>query len=303
MLSSSLASGRSPSSLAPQLPTNRIPKLQARFEGFDASLFGFQPFLVVLLAEVVHHLDGHGAVLVAVQFNVAVEVIDKGAQLLGVVLVELFDEGRKHIWDEVFTAKGEGSSDFVQLAALNDGVGGFEKVQAVFVHFGDVEAENFFGFIAALKRLNEPNNRPRLRAHLTHGVEVEFVVAGGLAIEVNVALFGDHDFIDELSARAVLRRYPGRIHRRQLALKRLEQAHKVPNGVDVVLHENAHLLERLHLRVERVVENGVALRLDAAVQAENSEIGLFRRGFHRRKIILGKSARYCRLHRTSIFEP
>ena len=213
----------------------------------------------------VHHLDGHGAVLVAVQFNVAVEVIDEGAQLLGVVLVELFDEGRKHVRNEVFAAKGEGGRNFVQLAALNDGVGGFEEFEAVFVDFGDVEAEDFLGFVAALKRLNEPNDRPSFSPHLTHGVQVEFVVAGGLAVEVDVTFFRDDDFVDELSACAVLRRHPRRIHGRQLALKGLEQAHEVPNGVDVVLHKDAHLLERLHLGVERVVEDGVALRFDAAV--------------------------------------
>ena len=90
-------------------------------------------------------MDRHGAVLVAVEFNVAVEVVDKGAQLLGVVLVELFDEGRKHVGNEVFAAKGEGGCDFVQFAALDDGVGGFEEFEAVFVDFGDVEAEDFLG--------------------------------------------------------------------------------------------------------------------------------------------------------------
>ncbi len=109
-------------------------------------------------------------------------------------------------------------------------------------------------------------------------------MAGGLTIEVHVALFGDHNFVDELSARPVLGRNPCCIDRGQLTLKSLEQAHEVPNGVDVVFHEDAYLLKRLHLWIECVMEDGVALCLNTAVQAENSEIGLLRRSFHGAKL-------------------
>jgi hypothetical protein len=58
---------------------------------------------------------------------------------------------------------------------------------------------------------------------------------------------------------------------REVALQGLEQAHEVPNGEDVVLHEHPHFAHALHHRVELVVEDGLSQGLNAALQGENSK--------------------------------
>ena len=69
---------------------------------------------------------------------------------------------------------------------------------------------------------------------LSHAFEVELEVTDEATAKL-IALFDEHDVVDQPAAAGRTGRYPREFDARQLALQGLQQGHEVPHREDVVL--------------------------------------------------------------------
>jgi hypothetical protein len=97
-------------------------------------------------------------------------------------------------------------------------------------------------------------------AGFEHGGEIEFEMAGVAAAGGDVALLGEDQLVDEAAVCGVAARGPGHRDAGHLALQRLEQRHEVPDGDDVVFHEDAHGFAVVEELGEAVAGDGGAER-------------------------------------------
>ena len=108
-----------------------------------------------------------------------------------------------------------------------------------------------------------PDNVEKLRdrsgicTHLAHGHEIKVKVArmGGIltmGLWQPVAFLADHDVVDQAYQIPMGTWHPGPGGRCKLRLQKLEQGHEIPHREDMMLHEDAELLLRLHDSEERV---------------------------------------------------
>ena len=91
-----------------------------------------------------------------------------------------------------------------------------------------------------------------------------------------IAFFFEYDLVDQAAYARIVPRKPWHGHARQPLLQRLEKAHEVPNGKDVVFHEGADVLDLVDATIEFVVAKSVSRvvqGLDEAIQLHRSGAG------------------------------
>jgi len=96
-----------------------------------------------------------------------------------------------------------------------------------------------FGADAFLLQGDEALDRPGVRAHFAHGVQVQFEMAAIARSRPIIRLFAQDDFVDQASRMWVGRRQPGQMHAGQFPLQALGQGHEVPHGEYVAFHKPA----------------------------------------------------------------
>ena len=165
-----------------------VPEGEAGLDGGFGGGGGLLPESLVVSTEVFDHPEGEGAVVFAVDFDVAFQVPDELGEVAGAG-VEVADEGAEDPGDGVFAAEGEGGGDGWEAAgvdgvegALDEGAGGGWGVDKLERGGGEGVA-----------------NGSGVGSELFHGLEVELEVAGGATLE-DVGLFAEDDFIDEAAA-------------------------------------------------------------------------------------------------------
>ena len=92
-------------------------------------------------------------------------------------------------------------------------------------------------------------NRKGIGADLLHGFKIHFKMAQYFAILVNVAFLAKYNLIDKPARywRSFWR--PWNLNTSKIALQCFEQAHEIPNGKDVLLHEALKILYTFNLRI------------------------------------------------------
>jgi hypothetical protein len=187
-----------------------------RERGVDR-LLALTPLPGIVSAQVGEHLHGHGSVLFAVHLNMAFQVIHKGRQPVSSSVV-YFHNLVEHVGNQVLPAEGEGRGLAVHRRRLYE----FPCHAAEFGRgVGDLclLQRGAHGHVPSQER-DEGLDRGPVRARLHHAVKVKFEMADELAAEF-VALFDEHDVVNQPAAARVRCGHPGDLDARQAALQGL----------------------------------------------------------------------------------
>jgi hypothetical protein len=103
---------------------------------------------------------------------------------------------------------------------------------------------------------------------------VKLEMAGEATMPVFVALLGQHDFVDEPATQRLPRRNPRHHCAAQSPLQLLEEGHEVPDGEDVVLHEQPQGRLTVDVPVDRMFQQGFLERDQALSQDVQRSNGL-----------------------------
>ena len=114
--------------------------------------------------------------------------------------------------------------------------------------------------------------RGRVGPEASHGPHVQVEVAGEPALAVLVALLGQDDLVDEAGGWRGPRRQPGDVVAAEALLQRLEQGHEVPDGEDVMLHEQPEGRRAVELPVDRVALTAPPAAAPASVRSRSIRI-------------------------------
>lgn len=224
-----------------------VPEGQARLKGERGGFGGFGPVLR-RGAEVAHHLESFGPVLIAVEFDMALQVEAEGRDAAGELGVEVADEPGEHLGDEVFAAEGEGGCDAVWLIGGDDREGGADEGGGLVGDGSECLLERHCGGEGG----EEGVDWLCVCSAALHGMEVELEVGERLAV-VRVGLLAEDDLVDEAAGGWVGGREPRDVDAGEGALEALEERHEVPDCVDVRLHEEVKGFKGVDGAVERVV--------------------------------------------------
>lgn len=216
-----------------------VPEPEPRFQSLHGGHLGLDFLLRVSGTEAVHQLPTQFPVLVAIQLDVTVQVVPEGRQGTRESGIQAGDELPEQVGNEILASVGEGGGD------LMDASGGDHRngVPDKFLGTG--------GATGAVHRLVDPEPLAQVfeqpvhglgvRSGLTHGAPVQLEVAGRVSRRVEVALLPEHHLIDHPSEPRIPHRTPRKVDAGQPALQGLEQGHEVPDGIDVVFHENTQV--------------------------------------------------------------
>lgn len=200
-----------------------VPEADSRLESLLGSHGGLFPAAVVVAAtELSHHHQGHRPVVLAVDFDVSLEVDDERVQGALHALVHVAEEAGEHEGDEVFTAEGKGRGHDVQFSGSDELEGGADEAggrgRGIFESLGQ-------GGVGDVAFLGDGGQ------HLLdslgggagghHGLKVELEV-GDVLLSDEVALLPKDDLVDESSGDAGTLGTPWHTDTGQFALEVLE---------------------------------------------------------------------------------
>ena len=227
---------------------NAVPELEAGFDGLGSGVAGLGPELVVSAAEVLDHAERERAVILAVDFDVALEIPDEFGEIV-FALVELADQGAEDGGDGVLAAEGEGGGESGQGGGADEGEGGFDEAAGLVGSAGrGAEGVHGGGWGDGGEERGDGGD---VGAELLHGLDVELEVGDGAA-GVEVGLFAEDDLVDEAAGLGEDGGRPGNGGTGEPRLQGLEEGHEVPDGEDVRLHEEAEVRGCADGGVERV---------------------------------------------------
>lgn len=253
--------------------------------GGEGSLF---PAGVVVGAEVGHHAEREGAVVFAVDFDMAFEVPDELAEVAGGRGVEVADEVAEDVGDDVFAPEGEGCGSGGEVAGVDDVEGGAHESPGGGGTVDGTGGEDAMGDVG-----EQRTDGGGVGVGLLHGFEVELEVGDGTAF-VEVRLFAEDDLVDEAAAGGEGCRRPGSSGAGKLRLEGLEERHEIPDGEDVRLHEESQVFGRANACVERVVLEASPERRDAGFDGRDAVGGRSRSKDHTFIIALTKGVDFMR---------
>lgn len=105
-----------------------VPKFQAGFQGGGGGLLGGLPVVGVLAAEGFDEAGGHGAVVVAVEVDVALQVVLERIELVAGGAGQFVDDLLKQFRQQRLAAESEGGGDAAGIVRIDDGEGVLDKV-------------------------------------------------------------------------------------------------------------------------------------------------------------------------------
>lgn len=184
---------------------------------------------------------GHGAVFVAVELDVTIEVVAKVGEDPSMIGVEVFHDFAEDVREEILAAERESGGDATDITAVDQAEGESDKGTDSIGERGLSEGL-LWGDRSpqAREKIFDPGG---VGPTLPHGLEIEIEVAGGFALSIEITFLAENDFVDEAASFSVPGGQPGDRDAGHFALERLEQRHEVPNREDVVLHETAQGIE------------------------------------------------------------
>src|SRR5882724_11999881 len=90
-----------------------------------------------------------------------------------------------------------------------------------------------------------------------HRRKIEAKVIRVLAGRDLVALFGQNNLVDDSGRRDIRRGQPRHVYTGETALKGLQEAHEVPHGKHMILHENSKSRDTIQQRIDLVTEQSL----------------------------------------------
>src|SRR5512139_295293 len=227
-----------------------VPELYAGVDRCFRRCFSLAPVAGVTCAQGSEQAQRQRRVEIFIQVDVAVEVVVE-ARRLHFGYRHARQEGAEHRGDDVLAAERQRSSDRMRLAAVDKAEGGAGE--------GGGRGRREAGYkrgIDALpaRQLHEARRRVGIGADFAHGGEIQHEVAGMACLprQRDVGFLFQHQFVDEALHRGVYAGRPWPACGGDLVLQIFDQGHEVPHRIDVVLHEHAQVVERLHGRIDRM---------------------------------------------------
>jgi hypothetical protein len=185
---------------------------------------------------------------------VPLQVMSKERQSAPGVDVQLIDDALKKSGQQVFSAKGKRRGDSADRAFANHSEGRLHEVANRRIDVRRLERR--LDGRALSQSIDETVDCRRRGSALGHRAAVHLEMADETSRLIVIAFFGQHDFIDEPATEVIRGGNPRDVDTREQSLQGLEQAHEIPNGEDVVLHEDMQRLEAVDRTIDRMIEQG-----------------------------------------------
>ena len=233
------------------LSQHSVPQSGARPDGAFGRLGRTAPTGIVLARVAGEQAACGGAVLVAVELDVTLEIIGEVGDLT-VTSRPAIEQPLEHDRNDVLTAVQEERDDLDRLA----GERAAQRVRDKSLHMLRHPGCSHGGLrsMSSGKARAEELETLRPRPDFLHGGEIELEMAHRHAVETLIALLAQDDLVDEARHDGIARHVPGQRNARQLALQAFGQRHEVPHGEHVSFHESAQSLDRVHALVDRMIQ-------------------------------------------------
>lgn len=128
----------------------------------------------------------------AIERDVPFEVVGK---MRDGPLVPVFEQPREHLRDQILTTEEERRRDFDGRRALRAGEGSRHEVLHMLWRFRRVQG--FSHGIAFRDSADKSPDLPGVRLDFLHRRQIQFEVADRFPIGFQIALFGEHDLVDQ----------------------------------------------------------------------------------------------------------
>ena len=106
---------------------NSVPECDPFLQRLNSSIFGHLPFRMVRPANRHDKFPGHWTVLIAIDFYVSMQVIQKLVKLSSSGRIEFVDNLLEEIGEKVFATEKKRRRDRAKIASLDDGKSMFDK--------------------------------------------------------------------------------------------------------------------------------------------------------------------------------
>src|ERR1022692_1436124 len=190
-----------------------VPQAGAGREGEGDRSGALRPLGLVFAAEVSEHLHCHRRVLLAVDLDVASQVVNERVER-SEALVDA-DDLLEHVRDQVLAAEGERRGLHVDGRALDQAPGEPDELGGRRRHAGLVE--RFEHGLPGAELVDEGIDDRRVGAGLGHAVDVELEMTDEAAAEL-VALLDENDVVDEAAAAGRAGGHPRQLDAGEVAL-------------------------------------------------------------------------------------
>ena len=195
-------------------------------------------------------------------------VLELGQTSLGFA-IDLVDDPLEDVGQQILATEGELGGDPAEIPALDDLERMADECSQRLVDLGTVE--RFFQSVTGLQVLQQTINGFSRCAKSGHRSVVELKMAGEAAVAILVALFAEHDLVDEPTSQSAAGGDPWNRDAAKLPLQCRQQRHEVPDGEDVMLHKGAERLRTADPLIEAMFEQAGPQRGDRGLDLVNTQ--------------------------------
>ena len=207
--------------------------------------------------------------LVAIQANVAFEIILEAIQLPTSLHIQLIHDTLKNVWQQIFPTKREGRSDCTEVASLDNLKGFLNKPATCFRDCGRFEGCQHRN--APTKITEESIDSSSVGPALFHRAMIKLKMAGDPPSAIIVGFLGKHDLIDKAACLRISGDHPRHADAAKSLLQYFQQRHEIPHSENVVFHEESQHIEAIHLPVDAVVEQNFPQRVELFFNSRSKE--------------------------------